>query len=234
MRILAFRKRLFIENGKERDFVNGYYNGEPHKIVKITNHNDYTVQFSVYFDYFMKDGSYATYYYFGDKENESEKAKDFYAGSRVLNPGESVMVDKMEPFLYKEYEVNGEYRTDFTRIYDTYKVKIKDFMKSKNRSLAKYVKIDYTQDKDGNLTFTITNTGKKDILDLYIVLYDLNHDGKVQSIYASGCPWILKSGETYKCSYSEEDPEWPVRFHDVKFSISTAFEQEFNGANQYY
>lgn len=206
---------------------------------KITNNNDYTVEFSLWGDFYAMNP---------DKEYKYEwtSKEDYYMGRFVIAPKESIYVTKATPCdTFYEYD-NGQiskYPTDYypdgsisyiapvfmetdgidirttdydiitARTYTKFKTRIEDFKKTSLKSEVSNIKI--TLSADGK-TLSVTNKGKVAVTDLWLECWRLNDKGEIDSViavltYNLGTKTI-KPGKTYSMKVGGKNTNWEEIF----------------------
>ena len=208
---------------------------------KITNNNDYTVEFSLWGDFYAMNPDKGYKYEWTGKY-------DYYIGTFVINPGESVYTTKDTP-VDSFYKFNGEqvakYPMDYysmmsetfedelkmykdidgidfetseheivaARTYTTFKTRINDFKKSTHKSEVSNIKI--TLSADGK-TLSVTNKGKNAVTDLSLIAVGLNDKGEINrviGIYTSEFGTkTIKPGKTYSKKVGGKDTNWEEFF----------------------
>lgn len=202
---------------------------------KITNNNDYTVEFSLWGDFYAMNPDKGYKYEWTGKEN-------YYCGTYVIAPGESVYTTKDTPndnfyqfedgtlskypdsyydddegcLDYEKFEKvegfsikNLEREIVAARTYTKFKVRIEDFAKSKHKSEVKNIKIHLSAD---GKKLSVTNKGKTPVTNLRIFCLGLNSKGEINRViglmtYRFGTR-VIKPGKTYTITLGGEGTNW--------------------------
>ena len=208
---------------------------------KITNNNDYTVEFQLWGDFYAMNKKKNYKYEWTGKE-------DYYMGTYVINPGESVYTTKDTP-VDSFYKFNGEqiakypmdyysmmsetfedelkmYKDidgiDFTtsdheivaaRTYTKFKTRITDFKKSTHKSEVSNIKINLSAD---GKTLSVTNKGKNAITDLSLIVVGLNEKGEINRVIGvltnDFGTKTIKPGKTYSKKVGGKGTNWEEFF----------------------
>ena len=208
---------------------------------KITNNNDYTVEFELWGDFYAMNKKKNYKYEWTGKE-------DYYMGTYVINPGESVYTTKDTP-VDSFYKFNGEqiakypmdyysmmsetfedelkmYKDidgiDFTtsdheivaaRTYTKFKTRITDFKKSTHKSEVSNIKINLSAD---GKTLSVTNKGKNAITDLSLIVVGLNEKGEINRVIGvltnDFGTKTIKPGKTYSKKVGGKGTNWEEFF----------------------
>lgn len=204
---------------------------------KITNNNDYTVEFQLWGDFYAMNKK-------KNYKHEWTGKEDYYIGTFVINPGESVYATKVTPVdTFYKYD-NGQiskYPTDYyyledgtyedelklfkdidgvdfatdshntvtARTYTKFKTRITDFKKSTHKSEASNIKINLSAD---GKTLSVTNKGKTAVTDLWISCWRLNDKGEIDGVIGvSNKSFNVKSfkpGKTYSIKVGGKGTNW--------------------------
>lgn len=208
---------------------------------KITNNNDYTVEFELWGDFYAMNPDKGYKYEWTGKY-------DYYMGMYVLNSGESAYITKATP-VDSFYKFNGEqvakYPMDYysmmsetfedelkmykdidgidfetseheivaARTYTKFKTRITDFKKSSRKSEIKNIKI--TLSADGK-KLSVTNKGKNAITNLTLLAVGLNSKGKIDRVIGIHTDDFgtktIKPGETYSMKVGGKGTNWQEFF----------------------
>lgn len=211
---------------------------------KITNNNDYTVEFELWGDFYAMNKK-------KNYKHEWTGKYDYYMGAYVLNPGESAYTTKDTP-VDSFYKFNGEqiakypmdyysmmsetfedelkmYKDidgiDFTtsdheivaaRTYTKFKTRITGFKKTSLKSEIKNIKINLSAD---GKTLSVTNKGKTAITNLSLIAVGLNEKDEIDRVIGIHTDRfgtkVIKPGKTYSIKVGGKGTNW----------------QEFFGAN---
>lgn len=206
---------------------------------KITNNNDYTVEFELWGDFYAMNKKKNYKYEWTGKE-------DYYIGTFVINPGESVYTTKVTPvdtfFKFDNGQIS-KYPTDYypdgsvnyiapvfmetdgidirttdydiitARTYTKFKTRITDFKKSTHKSEVSNIKINLSAD---GKTLSVTNKGKNAITDLSLIVVGLNEKGEINRVI--GVLTIdfgtktIKPGKTYSKKVGGKGTNWEEFF----------------------
>lgn len=209
---------------------------------KITNNNDYTVEFELWGDFYAMNKK-------KNYKHEWTGKYDYYMGTYVINPGESVYTTKDTPndsfYLYENgkiskypttyydeadvssYEeelklfkdIDGiDFATDkFTyiqaRTYTKFKTRITDFKKSTHKSEVSNIKINLSAD---GKTLSVTNKGKNAITDLSLIVVGLNEKGEINRVIGvltnDFGTKTIKPGKTYSKKVGGKGTNWEEFF----------------------
>lgn len=209
---------------------------------KITNNNDYTVEFELWGDFYAMNKKKNYKYEWTGKY-------DYYMGAYVLNPGEHAYITKATPVdtFYKfdngqiskyptDYYPDGSVNyiapvfmetdgidirtTDYdiitARTYTKFKTRITGFKKTSLKSEISNVKINLSAD---GKTLSVTNKGKNAVTNLVLLAVGLNDKGEIDrviGIYTDTFGTrVIKPGKTYSIKVGGKGTNW----------------QEFFGAN---
>lgn len=211
---------------------------------KITNNNDYTVEFELWGDFYAMNKK-------KNYKHEWTGKYDYYMGAYVLNPGESVYTTKDTP-VDSFYKFNGEqiakYPMDYysmmsetfedelkmykdidgidfdtseheivaARTYTKFKTRITDFKKTSLKSEISNIKINLSAD---GKTLSVTNKGKTAITNLSLIAVGLNEKDEIDRVIGIHTDRfgtkVIKPGKTYSIKVGGKGTNW----------------QEFFGAN---
>lgn len=209
---------------------------------KITNNNDYTVEFELWGDFYAMNKKKNYKYEWTGKY-------DYYMGAYVLNPGESAYTTKDTPvdtfFKFDNGQIS-KYPTDYypdgsvnyiapvfmetdgidirttdydiitARTYTKFKTRITGFKKTSLKSEISNVKINLSAD---GKTLSVTNKGKNAVTNLVLLAVGLNDKGEIDrviGIYTDRFGTkVIKPGKTYSIKVGGKGTNW----------------QEFFGAN---
>ena len=211
---------------------------------KITNNNDYTVEFELWGDFYAMNKK-------KNYKHEWTGKYDYYMGAYVLNPGESAYTTKDTP-VDSFYKFNGEqiakYPMDYysmmsetfedelkmykdidgidfdtseheivaARTYTKFKTRITGFKKTSLKSEIKNIKINLSAD---GKTLSVTNKGKTAITNLSLIAVGLNEKDEIDRVIGIHTDRfgtkVIKPGKTYSIKVGGKGTNW----------------QEFFGAN---
>lgn len=202
---------------------------------KITNKNDYTVEFSLWGRFYAMNKNKGYKY-------EWTKKEDYYIGTFVIAPGESIFTTKVTPCdnFYKfdngqiskyptEYYPDGSIdtyapvfeKTDgvdvrttnmdivLARTYSKFYTEIDEFCKSKHTSEVRNIKINLSAD---GKKISVTNKGKTAVTDLSLLVVGLNSKGEIDRVIGmltdSFGTRTIKPGKTYTKEVGREGTNW--------------------------
>lgn len=202
---------------------------------KITNNNDYTVEFTLYGRFYAMNKNNGYKY-------EWTKKEDYYIGTFVIAPGESIFTTKDTPCdnFYKfddgtlskypdEYYYDEDDGFDgdlFTKVegrdwkttqmtsvrartYSKFYTEIDEFCKSKHTSEVRNIKINLSAD---GKKLSVTNKGKTAITDLSLLVVGLNSKGEIDRVIGmltdSFGTRTIKPGKTYTKEVGREGTNW--------------------------
>ena len=206
---------------------------------KITNNNDYTVEFQLWGDFYAMNKKKNYKYEWTGKY-------DYYMGTYVINPGESVYTTKDTPvdtfFKFDNGQIS-KYPTDYypdgsvnyiapvfmetdgidirttdydiitARTYTKFKTRITDFKKSTHRSEVSNIKINLSAD---GKTLSVTNKGKNAITDLSLIVVGLNEKGEINRVIGvltnDFGTKTIKPGKTYSKKVGGKGTNWEEFF----------------------
>ena len=202
---------------------------------KITNNNDYTVEFSLWGRFYAmnKDKGY---------KYEWTKKEDYYIGTFVIAPGESIFTTKDTPCdnFYKfddgtlskypdEYYYDEDDGFDgdlFTKVegrdwkttqmtsvrartYGKFYTEIDEFCKSKHTSEVRNIKINLSAD---GKKLSVTNKGKTAITNFSLLAIGLNSSKEIDRVIGLFTDDIgtktIKPGKTYTITFGKKDINW--------------------------
>lgn len=202
---------------------------------KITNNNDYTVEFSLWGRFYAmnKDKGY---------KYEWTKKEDCFMGTYVIAPGESVFTARDTPCdnFYKfddgtlskypdEYYYDEDDGFDgdlFTKVegrdwkttqmtsvrartYSKFYTEIDEFCKSKHTSEVRNIKINLSAD---GKKLSVTNKGKTAVTNLSLIAVGLNSKGEIDRVIGmltdSFGTRTIKPGKTYTKEVGREGTNW--------------------------
>lgn len=202
---------------------------------KITNNNDYTVEFSLWGRFYAmnKDKGY---------KYEWTKKEDCFMGTYVIAPGESVFTARDTPCdnFYKfddgtlakypdEYYYDEDDGFDgdlFTKVegrdwkmtqmtsvrartYSKFYTEIDEFCKSKHTSEVRNIKINLSAD---GKKLSVTNKGKTAVTNLLLQCWGLNDKGEIDRVIGLFTDDFgtktIKPGKTYTITFSKNDVNW--------------------------
>ena len=206
---------------------------------KITNNNDYTVEFSLWGRFYAmnKDKGY---------KYEWTKKEDCFMGTYVIAPGESVFTARDTPCdnFYKfdngqiskyptEYYPDGSIdtyapifeKTDGVdvrttnmdivraRTYSKFYTEIDEFCKSKHTSEVRNIKINLSAD---GKKLSVTNKGKTAVTTLWINCWGLNDKGEIDRVIGIHADDFgtrtIKPGKTYTMTVGGKGTNWEKFF----------------------
>ena len=202
---------------------------------KITNKNDYTVEFSLWGRFYAMNKNNGYKYKWTKKE-------DYYIGTFVIAPGESIFTTKDTPCdnFYKfddgtlskypdEYYYDEDDGFDgdlFTKVegrdwkttqmtsvrartYSKFYTEIDEFCKSKHTSEVKNIKINLSAD---GKKLSVTNKGKTAVTNLSLIVVGLNSKGEIDRVIGmltdSFGTRTIKPGKTYTKEVGREGTNW--------------------------
>lgn len=202
---------------------------------KITNNNDYTVEFSLWGRFYAmnKDKGY---------KYEWTKKEDCFMGTYVIAPGESVFTARDTPCdnfykfedgtlskypdeyyldedgctdesLFKKIEGRDWTTTETTsvraRTYSKFYTEIDEFCKSKHTSEVRNIKINLSAD---GKKLSVTNKGKTAVTNLSLIAVGLNSKGEIDRVIGmltdSFGTRTIKPGKTYTKEVGREGTNW--------------------------
>ena len=202
---------------------------------KITNNNDYTVEFSLWGRFYAmnKDKGY---------KYEWTKKEDYYIGTFVIAPGESIFTTKDTPCdnFYKfddgtlskypdEYYYDEDDGFDgdlFTKVegrdwkttqmtsvrartYSKFYTEIDEFCKSKHTSEVRNIKINLSAD---GKKLSVTNKGKTAITNFSLLAIGLNSSKEIDRVIGLFTDDFgtktIKPGKTYTITFGKKDINW--------------------------
>lgn len=206
---------------------------------KITNNNDYTVEFELWGDFYAMNKKKNYKYEWTGKY-------DYYMGVYVLNPGESAYITKATPVdtFYKfdngqiskyptDYYPDGSVNyiapvfmetdgidirtTDYdiitARTYTKFKTRITDFKKSTHKSEVSNIKINLSAD---GKTLSVTNKGKNAVTNLTLLAVGLNSKGEIDRVIGIHTDDFgtktIKPGKTYSMKVGGKGTNWQEFF----------------------
>lgn len=202
---------------------------------KITNNNDYTVEFSLWGRFYAMNKNKGYKY-------EWTKKEDYYIGTFVIAPGESIFTTKDTPCdnFYKfddgtlskypdEYYYDEDDGFDgdlFTKVegrdwkttqmtsvrartYSKFYTEIDEFCKSKHTSEVRNIKINLSAD---GKKLSVTNKGKTAVTNLLLQCWGLNDKGEIDRVIGLFTDDFgtktIKPGKTYTITFSKNDVNW--------------------------
>ena len=202
---------------------------------KITNNNDYTVEFSLWGRFYAmnKDKGY---------KYEWTKKEDCFMGTYVIAPGESIFTTKDTPCdnFYKfddgtlskypdEYYYDEDDGFDgdlFTKVegrdwkttqmtsvrartYSKFYTEIDEFCKSKHTSEVRNIKINLSAD---GKKLSVTNKGKTAITNFSLLAIGLNSSKEIDRVIGLFTDDFgtktIKPGKTYTITFGKKDINW--------------------------
>lgn len=206
---------------------------------KITNKNDYTVEFSLWGRFYAMNKNKGYKYEWTKKEN-------WYSGLYVLEPGESIFMSKDTPCdnFYKfddgtlskypdEYYYDEDDGFDgdlFTKVegrdwkttqmtsvrartYSKFYVEIDDFCKTSHKSEARNIKINLSAD---GKKLSVTNKGKTAVTNLILTCWGLNDKGEIDRVIGifneDFGTTKIKPGKTYTMTVGGKGTNWESFF----------------------
>ena len=208
---------------------------------KITNNNDYTVEFSLWGRFYAMNKNKGYKYEWTKKEN-------YYCGLYVLEPGESIFMSKDTPcdtfYLFDngktskypaEYydledgtfedelkllkDIDGiDFRTMgheliTSRTYSKFYVEIDDFCKTSHKSEARNIKINLSAD---GKKLSVTNKGKTAVTNLILTCWGLNDKGEIDRVIGifneDFGTTKIKPGKTYTMTVGGKGTNWESFF----------------------
>lgn len=204
---------------------------------KITNKNDYTVEFSLWGRFYAMNKNKGYKYEWTKKEN-------YYIGTFVIAPGESIFTTKDTPCdtFYRfdngktskypaEYydledgtfedelklfkDIDGiDFRTMgheliTSRTYSKFYTEIDEFCKSKHTSEVRNIKINLSVD---GKRLSVTNKGKTAVTTLWINCWGLNDKGEIDRVIGIHADDFgtrtIKPGKTYTMTVGGKGTNW--------------------------
>lgn len=202
---------------------------------KITNKNDYTVEFSLWGRFYAMNKNKGYKY-------EWTKKEDYYIGTFVIAPGESIFTTKDTPCdnFYKfddgtlskypdEYYYDEDDGFDgdlFTKVegrdwkttqmssvrartYSEFYTEIDEFCKSKHTSEVRNIKINLSAD---GKRLSVTNKGKTAVTTLWINCWGLNDKGEIDRVIGIHADDFgtrtIKPGKTYTMTVGGKGTNW--------------------------
>lgn len=206
---------------------------------KITNNNDYTVEFQLWGDFYAMNKKKNYKYEWTGKE-------DYYMGTYVINPGESVFLANNTPvdtfFKFDNGQIS-KYPTDYypdgsvnyiapvfmetdgidirttdydiitARTYTKFKTRITDFKKSTHKSEVSNIKINLSAD---GKTLSVTNKGKKAVTNLWLECWGLNDKKEIDRVIGIFTDDFgttsIKPGKTYSMKVGGKGTNWESFF----------------------
>ena len=206
---------------------------------KITNNNDYTVEFELWGDFYAMNKKKNYKYEWTGKY-------DYYMGVYVLNPGESAYITKATPvdtfFKFDNGQIS-KYPTDYypdgsvnyiapvfmetdgidirttdydiitARTYTKFKTRITDFKKSTHKSEVSNIKINLSAD---GKTLSVTNKGKNAVTNLTLLAVGLNSKGEIDRVIGIHTDDFgtktIKPGKTYSMKVGGKGTNWQEFF----------------------
>lgn len=202
---------------------------------KITNNNDYTVEFSLWGRFYAMNKNKGYKYEWTKKEN-------YYIGTFVIAPGESIFTTKDTPCdnfykfedgtlskypdeyyldedgctdesLFKKVEGRDWKTTQMTsvraRTYSKFYTEIDEFCKSKHTSEVRNIKINLSAD---GKKLSVTNKGKTTVTNLSLIVVGLNSKGEIDRVIGmltdSFGTRTIKPGKTYTKEVGREGTNW--------------------------
>ncbi|MCI7087352.1 MAG: Ig-like domain-containing protein [Lachnobacterium sp.] len=202
---------------------------------KITNKNDYTVEFSLWGRFYAMNKNKGYKY-------EWTKKEDCFMGTYVIAPGESVFTARDTPCdnFYKfdngqiskyptEYYPDGSIdtyapifeKTDGVdvrttnmdivraRTYSKFYTEIDEFCKSKHTSEVRNIKINLSAD---GKKLSVTNKGKTAVTNLLLECWGLNEKGEIDRVIGLFTDDFgtktIKPGKTYTTTFGKNDVNW--------------------------
>ena len=202
---------------------------------KITNKNDYTVEFSLWGRFYAMNKNKGYKY-------EWTKKEDYYIGTFVIAPGESIFTTKDTPCdnFYKfddgtlskypdEYYYDEDDGFDgdlFTKVegrdwkttqmtsvrartYSKFYTEIDEFCKSKHTSEVRNIKINLSAD---GKKLSVTNKGKTAITNFSLLAIGLNSSKEIDRVIGLFTDDFgtktIKPGKTYTITFGKKDINW--------------------------
>lgn len=204
---------------------------------KITNKNDYTVEFSLWGRFYAMNKNKGYKY-------EWTKKEDCFMGTYVIAPGESVFTARDTPcdtfYVFAngktskypaEYydlddgtfedelklfkDIDGiDFRTMgheliTSRTYSKFYTEINEFCKSKHTSEVRNIKINLSAD---GKKLSVTNKGKTAVTNLLLECWGLNEKGEIDRVIGLFTDDFgtktIKPGKTYTITFSKNDVNW--------------------------
>ena len=202
---------------------------------KITNKNDYTVEFSLWGRFYAMNKNKGYKY-------ELTKKEDYYIGTFVIAPGESIFTTKDTPCdnFYKfddgtlskypdEYYYDEDDGFDgdlFTKVegrdwkttqmtsvrartYSKFYTEIDEFCKSKHTSEVRNIKINLSAD---GKKLSVTNKGKTAITNFSLLAIGLNSSKEIDRVIGLFTDDFgtktIKPGKTYTITFGKKDINW--------------------------
>ena len=208
---------------------------------KITNNNDYTVEFQLWGDFYAMNKKKNYKYEWTGKE-------DYYMGTYVINPGESVFLANNTPvdtfFKFDNGQIS-KYPTDYyyledgtyedelklfkdidgvdfstdshntvtARTYTKFMTRITDFKNSTHKSEVSNIKINLSAD---GKTLSVTNKGKKAVTNLWLECWGLNDKKEIDRVIGIFTDDFgttsIKPGKTYSMKVGGKGTNWESFF----------------------
>ena len=202
---------------------------------KITNNNDYTVEFTLYGRFYAMNKNNGYKY-------EWTKKEDCFMGTYVIAPGESIFTTKDTPCdnFYKfddgtlskypdEYYYDEDDGFDgdlFTKVegrdwkttqmtsvrartYSKFYTEIDEFCKSKHTSEVRNIKINLSAD---GKKLSVTNKGKTAITNFSLLAIGLNSSKEIDRVIGLFTDDFgtktIKPGKTYTITFGKKDINW--------------------------
>ena len=202
---------------------------------KITNNNDYTVEFTLYGRFYAMNKDKGYKYEWTKKEN-------WYMGTYVIAPGESIFTARDTPCdnFYKfedgtlskypdEYYYDEDDGFDgdlFTKVegrdwkttqmtsvrartYSKFYTEIDEFCKSKHTSEVRNIKINLSAD---GKKLSVTNKGKTAITNFSLLAIGLNSSKEIDRVIGLFTDDFgtktIKPGKTYTITFGKKDINW--------------------------
>lgn len=204
---------------------------------KITNKNDYTVEFSLWGRFYAMNKNKGYKY-------EWTKKEDYYIGTFVIAPGESIFTTKDTPcdtFYRFDNGKTSKYPAEYydledgtfedelklfkdndgidfrtmghelitSRTYSKFYTEIDEFCKSKHTSEVRNIKINLSAD---GKKISVTNKGKTAVTDLSLLAVGLNSKGEIDRVIGmltdSFGTKTIKPGKTYTKEVGREGTNW--------------------------
>lgn len=202
---------------------------------KITNKNDYTVEFSLWGRFYAMNKNKGYKY-------EWTKKEDYYIGTFVIAPGESIFTTKDTPCdnfykfedgtlskypdeyyldedgctdesLFKKIEGRDWTTTETTsvraRTYSKFYTEIDEFCKSKHTSEVRNIKINLSAD---GKKLSVTNKGKTAVTNFSLLAIGLNSSKEIDRVIGLFTDDFgtktIKPGKTYTITFGKKDINW--------------------------
>lgn len=206
---------------------------------KITNNNDYTVEFTLYGRFYAMNKNKGYKYEWTKKEN-------WYIGTFVIAPGESIFTTKDTPCdnfykfedgtlskypdeyyldedgctdesLFKKIEGRDWTTTETTsvraRTYSKFYTEIDEFCKSKHTSEVRNIEINLSAD---GKKLSVTNKGKTAVTDLSLIIVGVNSKGEIDRVIGILTDHfgttVIKPGKTYTKKVGGKGTNWESFF----------------------